>query len=373
MTGLTYLKTEELQERENYFKPLEGEDFNCLVESIRECGILHPLVVRKDEDGTYTILAGHNRWRAARKIGLKDVPCIVIDPDASNAEMIQIGAMFDTNLFKRELNRAEKKQYIELREKKKREQTIESIKEKLLPEIVEMFTGGIIDYATAKALSAISHEVQKELFKRASELFTEKESHDYDIEIERLRHEKERADNKVARLEAQLNEKEAKVKEMKQQLADIQKRVQERLEKLEIESAKKGVDEALRQEYEKDLEELRKNLEDMSRTVQQKDQEIERIREEKASVERESQAKAAEVKAMMLKLQQYEAHIRKVINPELIIKKLDGILKEMDAIKEITKSPGLDIAAEIRNQGKERLTAIQKEITNLLALLGGDK
>lgn len=372
MTGLTYLKTEELKERENYFKPLEGEDFNCLVESIRECGILHPLVVRKDEDGTYTILAGHNRWRAAKKLGLEVVPCNVVDPHDPNAEMIQVGAMFDTNLFKRELNRAEKKQYIELREKKKREQTIESIKEKLLPEIVEMFTGGIIDYATAKALSAISHEVQKELFKRASELFPE-ESHDYDIEIEELKHEKERAEKKVAELEAQLNEKEAKVKEMKQQMANIQKRVQERLEKLEIESAKKGVDEALRQEYEKDLEELRKNLEDMSRTVQQKDQEIERIREEKASVERESRAKAAEVKAMMLKLQQYEAHIKKVINPELIIKKLDGILKEIDAIKEITKSPGFDITAEIRNQGKERLTAIQKEITNLLALLGGDK
>jgi ParB family chromosome partitioning protein len=52
-----------------------------LSESIRQNGILQPLVVRKDKDrnGRYELIAGERRLRAARKVGLSDIPVNVID------------------------------------------------------------------------------------------------------------------------------------------------------------------------------------------------------------------------------------------------------------------------------------------------------
>ncbi len=49
-----------------------------LTDSIREKGIIQPLVVRRVEDH-YQIIAGERRWRAAQKAGLKDVPVVIQD------------------------------------------------------------------------------------------------------------------------------------------------------------------------------------------------------------------------------------------------------------------------------------------------------
>lgn len=49
-----------------------------LTDSIREKGIIQPLVVRRGEDH-YQIIAGERRWRAAQKAGLKDVPVVIQD------------------------------------------------------------------------------------------------------------------------------------------------------------------------------------------------------------------------------------------------------------------------------------------------------
>ena len=50
-----------------------------LGESIRTYGIIQPLSVRKIEDNKYELIAGERRFRAAKKIGLKEVPVIVTD------------------------------------------------------------------------------------------------------------------------------------------------------------------------------------------------------------------------------------------------------------------------------------------------------
>jgi len=48
-----------------------------LVESIRQHGILQPLIVTRNEDGQYALVAGERRWRAARAAGLLTVPIVV--------------------------------------------------------------------------------------------------------------------------------------------------------------------------------------------------------------------------------------------------------------------------------------------------------
>ena len=57
---------------------LDDDELNELVDSIKEYGLLHPLVVQEKE-GYYEIKFGARRWRAARIAGLKVVPCRVVD------------------------------------------------------------------------------------------------------------------------------------------------------------------------------------------------------------------------------------------------------------------------------------------------------
>lgn len=60
------------------FELYTGERFENLTDSIKACGVITPLLIRKLDDNTYQILSGHNRNQAAKAIGLKTVPCIVL-------------------------------------------------------------------------------------------------------------------------------------------------------------------------------------------------------------------------------------------------------------------------------------------------------
>ncbi len=62
-------------------KVFDAEKLAALSESIAEHGILQPIVVKKNENGLYTIIAGERRWRAARMAKLKEVPVIIKDFD----------------------------------------------------------------------------------------------------------------------------------------------------------------------------------------------------------------------------------------------------------------------------------------------------
>ncbi len=56
-----------------------------LAESIRTAGLMQPIVVRTIADGSYEIVAGERRWRAARRLGLASIPAIVRDIDDQTA------------------------------------------------------------------------------------------------------------------------------------------------------------------------------------------------------------------------------------------------------------------------------------------------
>src|SRR3989304_281454 len=70
-----------------------------LANSVRDQGIIQPLVVRRVGDG-YELIAGERRLRAARKAGLREVPVIV--REASNSETLQLGLL--ENLQREDLN-----------------------------------------------------------------------------------------------------------------------------------------------------------------------------------------------------------------------------------------------------------------------------
>ncbi|MGH6952852.1 MAG: ParB/RepB/Spo0J family partition protein, partial [Alphaproteobacteria bacterium] len=63
------------------------EEIQVLAESIRERGVLQPILVREHpaEPGVFEIVAGERRWRGAREAGLEHVPVIVLDLDDRGA------------------------------------------------------------------------------------------------------------------------------------------------------------------------------------------------------------------------------------------------------------------------------------------------
>lgn len=90
------------------FKLYEGQRLNDMVESIKEYGVITPLIVRPKENGKYEILSGHNRANSAKIAGLTKAP-VVIKKDLTDEEAMLI--VTETNLIQRafsELTHSEK-------------------------------------------------------------------------------------------------------------------------------------------------------------------------------------------------------------------------------------------------------------------------
>jgi ParB family chromosome partitioning protein len=79
------------------------EELAELAASIREHGVIQPLIVTPKSDGTFTLIAGERRWQAAEKAGLRTVP--VITRQANNQELIEIALI--ENVQRSDLNSLE--------------------------------------------------------------------------------------------------------------------------------------------------------------------------------------------------------------------------------------------------------------------------
>lgn len=86
-----------------YFEP---EKLRELAESITQHGIIQPLVVSRDADGGYRLIAGERRLQAARLAGLQDVPVVVREAD--DAELLELALI--ENIQRADLNPIEEAQ-----------------------------------------------------------------------------------------------------------------------------------------------------------------------------------------------------------------------------------------------------------------------
>lgn len=84
-------------------KNFDDEEITFLAESIRQFGIIQPIAVKERESGpclklnnetvyhaSYEIIAGERRWRAARRLGLKKIPCIIYETDKLGSAMLAL-------------------------------------------------------------------------------------------------------------------------------------------------------------------------------------------------------------------------------------------------------------------------------------------
>lgn len=86
------------------FKVLDDDKMLETVESIRERGVLVPILVRPQNDGTFQIVSGHRRHHASLLAGKTEIPAIVRDMDDDTAILL----MVDSNLQREELLPSEK-------------------------------------------------------------------------------------------------------------------------------------------------------------------------------------------------------------------------------------------------------------------------
>ncbi len=94
--NISQIQPNPIQPRKNF----KEVDLNELATSIKNQGLIQPIVVRKTKDDQYEIIAGERRWRASQLAGLHDVECVV--KDLQDTEVLE--AALIENIQREDLN-----------------------------------------------------------------------------------------------------------------------------------------------------------------------------------------------------------------------------------------------------------------------------
>jgi len=94
--GIEELSPNRYQPRKNF----NDDDQKKLIASVKQSGIIQPIIVRKKADAGYEIIAGERRWRAAQAVGLKEVPIVI--REATDVESATISLI--ENILREDLN-----------------------------------------------------------------------------------------------------------------------------------------------------------------------------------------------------------------------------------------------------------------------------
>lgn len=98
LIDINLIKSNESQPRKSF----DDEKIMELSESIKSNGIIQPLILRKDKD-EYIIVAGERRWRAAKYIGIKEIPSVIMD--LTEKQILEISLI--ENIQREDLNSIE--------------------------------------------------------------------------------------------------------------------------------------------------------------------------------------------------------------------------------------------------------------------------
>lgn len=219
------LRTSEIEpNRDQPRKNFSDEAINTLAESIREHGMLQPILVRPISTGGYQIVAGERRWRAARRAGVQEVPVII--KELSDLETMQIAII--ENLQRENLNPIEEANgYNELIEKfdmtqdkiskmvgRSRSAIANSVRLLALPdEVISMLENGDISAGHGRALLAFEDEERLiEVARKAANgsltvRQVEKLAQTQDAEVPENKSSDEKIDSYFKEMELSLNER----------------------------------------------------------------------------------------------------------------------------------------------------------------------
>ena len=178
MVKINMIEPNRNQPRRNF----EEDSLLELADSIKQFGVLQPLIVRKEND-YYEIIAGERRWRAAKLAGIKEIPVIV--KDYSQQEIVEIALI--ENIQRENLNPIEeamafkrlltefnlKQDEVAERVSKSRTAVTNSMRLlKLNEKVQQMIVDDMISTGHARALLAIDDPEQQ--YQLANKIFDEK-------------------------------------------------------------------------------------------------------------------------------------------------------------------------------------------------------
>ncbi len=147
-------------------KRFDEKQLEELAASIREHGIVEPILVRRDGAGRYRIVAGERRWRAAQRAGLKEVPALL--REANDREAFELALI--ENLQRADLNAIEEAEAFQVlvrdhgltqeavaaRVGKERSTVANALRLlKLPPEVRDLVSEGQLEMGHARALLAL--------------------------------------------------------------------------------------------------------------------------------------------------------------------------------------------------------------------------
>ena len=97
--------------RNHPFQVRDDDEMDKMVDSVKEYGVMTPVIVRPRKDGGYEIVAGHRRCHASQRAGVETMPCIVRDMDDDTAIIL----MVDSNCQREHILPSEKAKAYEMK------------------------------------------------------------------------------------------------------------------------------------------------------------------------------------------------------------------------------------------------------------------
>jgi len=379
-----YLPVEQIRLQENQFNDLDKLQYEQLLSSIAEYGILEPVHVFK-ENGNYTLVQGHQRYRAARELMYRELPCVIVEDKETS-----LAAEYHINLYRRHLTMKEMIGYeTDLQEKYKKLSG-------LIPEL--KYVQDALPKEMVKVIRSWSQEHQRKFYnalpQKIVENTEEKEKYEKLIEennerlrersatikalreqietyeevkkeLETLREAKQADFNKA--LQLKLKEKEAELKEKyaEESAGSLQARLDREKKKLEKEYEKK---------LEKEIEEYRKLAGRHSKERENVARELEATQKEKDRLEKDIEM----YKRSLSEKEQYDEwaqqKLQRFIRMMKVPEQIKAIVKDMTHVRNriITcKEYLLQLGDAVHEERAENLKAIrelQPEMKKLLSL-----
>ena len=155
--ALKEIRITELKPFEGHpYKVIDNEEMDALVESIKEHGIMTPLIVRRIGDDRYEIVSGHRRAHAAELAGLETVPAIEMDMTRDEAAI----ALVDSNLHRERLLPSEKAFAYKLKAEAMEHQGRRLTSGQLVPKSDENRTTAIIGEQTGESYKTVQRYIR---------------------------------------------------------------------------------------------------------------------------------------------------------------------------------------------------------------------
>lgn len=167
-----------------YFKDLDRAMKDKLMEDMRDNGQINPIIVKKNNDDTYTVLAGHQRLIAARRLNWQQIKAIIIEVTEIEAEKLLIR----DNLFRRHMGGMELAHALDVYSKLSDNQTKKSIRQiaeelgenrntvhfymklnNLIPEIQQLIDDKKLTATAAQVFATMSEEEQQKVYESLGE------------------------------------------------------------------------------------------------------------------------------------------------------------------------------------------------------------